>query len=235
MNYEKPELQSALASEYVLGTLTGKARERFEKLLPHSSGLQAAVADWQQYLMPLAQQVKPVTPPAELWQGIQSRVSPTNTQPGFKSIWDNIAFWRGFGLSASALMLAIAVFGQQIIPGANIAEPVAIAEKIPTHLAVLSDQQNDLKMVVSLENQGQSMIVRAASSVPAAEQLKLWCIEENGNKMPIGVIKPNGDTRFSLNPQQLQNLLVAHKLEVTREPVSPETSLEVLYEGDIIF
>ena len=40
MNYTRPELADRLASEYVLGTLQGRARRRFEALLPAHPALQ---------------------------------------------------------------------------------------------------------------------------------------------------------------------------------------------------
>ena len=56
MNYNNPELRDVLAGEYVLGTLRGKARARFERLLAMDASLRdrAALpivlhdhADWQ--------------------------------------------------------------------------------------------------------------------------------------------------------------------------------------------
>ena len=38
MNYDRPALLDGLASAYVLGTLQGPARRRFERLLPGPGG-----------------------------------------------------------------------------------------------------------------------------------------------------------------------------------------------------
>ena len=54
MDYSRPELADRLASGYVLGTLRGPARRRFEALLPAHAMLRGAVRDWQDRLMPLA-------------------------------------------------------------------------------------------------------------------------------------------------------------------------------------
>ena len=47
MDYSRPELADRLAAEYVLGTLQGPARRRFEALQQAHPALRQAVAQWQ--------------------------------------------------------------------------------------------------------------------------------------------------------------------------------------------
>lgn len=75
MNYLRPELLDRLASEYVLGTLRGHARRRFEKLLIVSGAARRAAAAWQERLAPLAQSAPEVVPPPRLWSAIRSRIA----------------------------------------------------------------------------------------------------------------------------------------------------------------
>ena len=53
MDYAKSALADALASQYVAGTLRGRARHRFESLLQAHPMLRGAVRDWQDRLIPL--------------------------------------------------------------------------------------------------------------------------------------------------------------------------------------
>jgi anti-sigma-K factor RskA len=46
MNYLQPERLDRLAREYVLGTLTGAARRRFERLLSQAPVAMLAVSAW---------------------------------------------------------------------------------------------------------------------------------------------------------------------------------------------
>ena len=62
MNYVRPEVADRLASEYVLGTLQGGARRRFEALLPAHPMLRQAVTRWNDRLQPLAQAIPPLAP-----------------------------------------------------------------------------------------------------------------------------------------------------------------------------
>jgi anti-sigma-K factor RskA len=41
------ELAQALAAEYVLGTLRGRARRRFEAMVAHDASLAETVARWE--------------------------------------------------------------------------------------------------------------------------------------------------------------------------------------------
>ena len=56
-------LRERLAAEYVLGTLRGAARRRFEGWMFHDAALRRAVTEWQERLVPMAELTPAVTPP----------------------------------------------------------------------------------------------------------------------------------------------------------------------------
>ena len=74
MNYARAELADRLASEYVLGTLQGGARRRFEALLPAHPMLRQAVTRWHDRLQPLARAIPPVAPAPAVWERIEARL-----------------------------------------------------------------------------------------------------------------------------------------------------------------
>jgi len=76
MDYAQPRLADALAAEYVAGTLRGRARGRFEALLPSHPALQAAVQEWQARLMPLTEVMPEQLPSPRVWQAIEQRLWP---------------------------------------------------------------------------------------------------------------------------------------------------------------
>lgn len=72
MRYRDPELLDALAAEYVLGTLRGPAARRFEHLAAQDLLVRQAVQRAERRLSPLAAELAPVTPPAVIWEQIET-------------------------------------------------------------------------------------------------------------------------------------------------------------------
>lgn len=66
MRIDNERLRAALAAEYVLGTLRGRARRRFERWLVYSAAARAQVAAWERWLAVLLETVSPVNPPARV-------------------------------------------------------------------------------------------------------------------------------------------------------------------------
>ena len=71
----KPQLRDALAAEYVLGTLAGRARRRFEAWLKPDAALRLTVSEWEARLTPMAAVIEEVLPPKRLWERVSSHPS----------------------------------------------------------------------------------------------------------------------------------------------------------------
>src|SRR5712672_1523838 len=63
-----------LAAEYVLGTLRGRARRRFERWRASSELVARSCGAWEQRLAPLAERLRPMRPPPEALRRIQQRL-----------------------------------------------------------------------------------------------------------------------------------------------------------------
>ena len=126
MKYDNPQLRQMLAAEYVLGTLRGAARRRFERLASADAGFGAEIRYWEQRLAELNQDLKPVAPPAGVWLSVQHRIQlatpkvapirvterkPVPAQPPAKPA----SLWRiGAGLASAAAVVVAVMIGQRI-------------------------------------------------------------------------------------------------------------------------
>lgn len=92
--------REALAAEYVLGTLTGAARARFESYLRNSPELRGEVARWERRLDGLANAAQPAEVPDRLWNSLSVRLGFNRAAPG--------ATWRLRAWITAALVVGIA-------------------------------------------------------------------------------------------------------------------------------
>src|SRR5262249_56445413 len=79
----------------------------------HGLALASEVAFWEERLGVLADAVAPVTPPQNTWSQIEAAIPAAAARP--TSLWQSLAFWRGFGIAAATLaaasIAALAYFG----------------------------------------------------------------------------------------------------------------------------
>ncbi len=108
MRFADETLRDKLAAEYVLGTMSARARRRFEFHLRGNPQLRRAVAHWEARLSPLTAAVPAIEPPARVWQAIKARLKIGQAvRPGF---WENLSFWRVSSFASGLLALALVVF-----------------------------------------------------------------------------------------------------------------------------
>ena len=102
------ELLDRLAAEYVLGTLRGRARRHFERWMV-SPQVVVMVNDWEQRLAGLEPSLQRVTPPARVWQAIESRLELGGS--GRSTV-------RWLAIAATVLLAVLGIFTLRPVPPA---------------------------------------------------------------------------------------------------------------------
>jgi anti-sigma-K factor RskA len=189
VDYGRANLAETLAAEYVAGTLRGGARRRFDRLLPAHPQLQHAVREWQARLMPLTGEVRPVTPPSRVWQGITRRLwteagaSAAATRPGW---WQRLSLWRGLAGAGALAVLVLSVLLAS--PPAAQAPIVVVLQGTPALPG------GDGAIVASLSGDGRALATRPVQPVAlqTGRALELWAVPASGAPRSLGTISPTG-------------------------------------------
>ncbi|HEV8257463.1 MAG TPA: anti-sigma factor, partial [Casimicrobiaceae bacterium] len=179
MNLRDPERADALAGEYVLGTLRGRARQRFERLARTERIVADAVRGWEERLLPLAEALSPIAPPSRVWAAILARIRSAPAAPRARSLlWTPVGWWRGLALVGLATSLALAV---------------ALLKPAPPEgmlVVVLAGQDAKPALVATSARASRYLTVKAITPVAVAPDraLELWMLPERGNPRSLGLV-----------------------------------------------
>lgn len=247
MNYRgNTELQERLAAEYVLGTLRGRARQRFQAWMRDDAALRRTVIEWEERLTPLAAAVEPVQPPRRVWQSIESRLAASAgpTQPATRSdprrrLWDSVAFWRNWGLVATgcaAALLAMTMLVQPRLPEREIDRRVqaALAVRLqeeaarlakqmqPSYIAALEDAAGNLVFVAYAARKSDELWVKSMSTAPLkpGTRYELWGLSAKQGEPPksLGLVPVSEKGTMKLAAVADQSLSDFPKLAISLEP-----------------
>ncbi len=248
---DKPELIERLAAEYVLGTLHGGARRRFAAWLTADAALRRTVNEWEARLNPMASAVPESVPPKRLWDKVAAAISGRKSLPhGRSAIWDSLAFWRGFGLTASGLAAALAVFVALRPP--EIVERVQVVERVvekpmrvsdganpwqPSFVATLKDRDGKTMMMLYVGRNSDELWVKyEGDSMPKDASLELWGVDAAGKPKSLGIIRNSGSNTMKLPAMAEKSVNNFKTLAVSMEPVGGSTTGAptgpVMYQGE---
>jgi anti-sigma-K factor RskA len=221
-------LRQKLAAEYVLGTLRGGARRRFEGWMHQDADLRNITAQWQQRLTPMAEFAGEVKPPKSVWTGIERRLNLKGSPASGWKFWfnENLAFWRSLGLVSTGLaaMLLVLVLSKPGVESPTI-----------NYVATLTDEKSQNALVVTADSGNRALDVRVITSaqVAADKSLHLWAVPKAGKPRSLGVLASNRG-RFALTDNAISDDVAV--LAVTLEPKggSPDPNGPtgpILYKG----
>jgi anti-sigma-K factor RskA len=211
--YSNPQLRDALAAEYVVGTLRGRARARFESLLRYDPALRRLVAEWESRLTPLAAAAGEIAPPQRVWDALSRRIAGTSARAGW---WASLAFWRGFAVTATAFTLILAV----IVGTAPRPEPPMAM------VAVMNDDKGQPALVVSWPPMKEMRdphirvkVVQAHPVMEAGTAWEMWMLPGGqGAPVSMGLINTDRDQVMKINPALAHRMGGAWGVAMSVEP-----------------
>ena len=173
MTPDNREIIDRLASEYVLGTLRGPARRRFERWRANTPFVDERCRFWEERLMYLAKDLKPVQPPAHVWTAIQRRLNLTTRKRARRRI-------RSFALAASVLLVVgvAALLYWRSLPAIRATAVATISAKSGEHLW-------DLEVFGNADR----LVARAAKlpARPPGSDYELWALPKGAAPVSLGV------------------------------------------------
>jgi anti-sigma-K factor RskA len=215
MNYLRPERLDRLAREYALGTLSGGARRRFERVLVQVPAAGRAVAAWQERLTVLSGGLPPMAPRNTVWQGLEQRLFAP--PPRKHSAW-----WRTLGGVVAGVLLCTVVLRLQ--PGLIGLEPQA--EALPAgYVGLLTDAEGRPTVLASSRRHGRQLTVKLLRPlvVPAGRVAQLWALPSDGSAaFPIGVVPANGTSTLTLSDSSEKLFFKVSRLAVSLESAAAQ-------------
>ena len=239
MNYLTEERKNALASEYVLGTLHGRARIRFQALLMQHRSLRHVLWQWESRLNTLGSGLPAVAPRPELWQKIQQQlgfnitelpanvarmpqapVKPTSKQPTNRT-------WKWLTGVATAAALVLAIF---------LVIPQSPTERAQTQVAVFQGEKAQALWSIELGKNELVVSVTANFKALPDQDYELWMIAADGRPpVSLGLLPKQG--KLTLPRKAILDQVKIAALAVSLEPLggSPNGQpTKVLYTTEIV-
>lgn len=207
MKYQSKHLRQMLAGQYVLGTLRGRARARFERLLRNDVALQGEVSHWERRLAPLAARITPQAPREIVWTQIDRsiNINKVTALAAVPAPTGALNLWRGWAMvsTAASVLLAAGLWqelqrGPQIIEVPKIITVQAPAKPMP-YVALLQPDKSGARWKVSLYPDRATMKIAVSGqyAMTKPQSLELWVLEAAGPRS-LGVLPMHGEMEMPL-------------------------------------
>lgn len=227
---DNPALCDKLAAEYVLGTLRGGARRRFERLVAGDARLRSVVAAWQQRLMPMAEFAASQAPRSRVWRAIERRLD-----PGKNSAHASWQFWRSQSLAFWRTLSAVSLVSTLVLAGILTVAPPERSRI--DYVATLTDDQARTALLLTGDSTRRILTVRLVGHAQVASDrtLQLWAVPRQGNPRSLGVLANSGVIELALTDAALgaNVAMLAVSLEPRGGSPDPDgPSGPILYKGN---
>jgi anti-sigma-K factor RskA len=222
----KERLRDRLAAEYVVGTLRGGARRRFEGYMHGDAALRRTVAEWRDRIGAMAEFVPAVQPRMGVWRAIEGRLGLRERAPAWQ-FWRHgtLGYWRTLGVTSSmvAALLLVAVVQERSEPSYS-------------DIATLTDEQARTALLVLADRERQRLTVRLVAAQPVSPQqaLQLWAVPKQGKPRSLGVLGAGRELSLPLTRQALGTDVAVLAVSLEPKGGSPDPNGPtgpILYKG----
>lgn len=219
MKHDDPKLIDALAAEYVLGTLNGRARRRFERWRSKEWHVERRVQAWEERLSGLALRLPPMRPSPHVWTQIEKRIgrtgagSPAGARGETPPVERRFAApWRA--LAAGLVLFAVLAGGYFTYRSMQGPELLALATLTPAEATAPAwdlTADEDMRRVHAVAGGG--------LTAEAGKSYELWALPDNGSApVSLGLMPVTGEAEMVLTEAQRTALLASSKVAISLEP-----------------
>ncbi len=209
MRYDAEQVEY-LAAEYVLGTLHGAARRRFDRLITERANVRFAVWRWERHLNGIASGLEPRQPPRHIWRNIRDRLHLSQSAKStFTQRWRGL--WVALPAAVAAAWLAIALL------------PTPTAER----MAVFADQNAEALWVISTDLDQALLQIQAinAPTPTGNSSFELWILRANLPPLSLGLLPVvPGSIETQISAQLVAALTASGRLAISVEPAGGSTT-----------
>lgn len=213
--YHSASAVDQLASAYVLGTLRGRARNRFETVMRRHPPVLAAVEGWTQRLGPLHLALPAQPPSAAVWERIAQA---TGTAP---LVTKRTSWWQRVLAPIPAGALAMGLVVGAVVPALWQAEMARQADmELPaSYVGVLGTAQGQPGLIVSSLRHGTVVDIKQVTpvAVPPGQVLYLWRIDKVGAATGLGPLPAGKWAHMALREPAEKAFFSAVELAVSLE------------------
>jgi anti-sigma-K factor RskA len=220
---------TALAGEYVLGTLDARQARMIEQALPGHPDLAALVEAWEDRLAPLTALATPEAPPPGLWDRIEAEITPIAAPAPVASAGTRfLRLWQGWAVGASLAAAVLAVIA--FLP--NTPEPrmmtVLVSNAAQTAWTAEVDRQGGLRLAALSAPGGAPL-----DTAPEGNRvLQMWALPP-GAKAPTSLgLVPRGSGSVRIAAPAVKPV-AGMLIEISLEP--PGGAPGALPTGPVLF
>lgn len=218
--YQNPEVFELLAMEYAVGSLQGKARQRFEVLMETHFYLRATVDAYESKFANLVELLPEKQPAKQVWNDIESHIKKSTTEKVStaqkkKSPWWQMDFFKkSFSMAAMALIVSMVYFYDPMTDGDSaVVAYSAVMESSDDGSPIAFTKIKKSSMKLSID-------IMKPMKVADGMELTLWCHPKYGGKpMKMGTISESGVTELTISQDEYNNLKSIGQLEVSVEKI----------------
>ncbi len=214
---------AVLAAEYALGLLEGEDLLAARACEGNDPAFAAEVAQWRDRLAPLADEISPRMPRAEVWQRIEAALAEDGGDGEVVALRRKLHRWQWIAGASAAAAVALAVFA--FMPGAPPTAPDGNIANLPatTQSPLAANMPIDgtpLRLDLTYLPDTHSLLVTAVGlSADGVHDHEIWLVPDQGELISLGVVTPGIVRAHEVPEAAAQAIASGSRLLLTREPL----------------
>ena len=208
-----------LAAEHALRLLEGEELVTARGLMASDPDFAALVAQWEDRLAPMLDEVSAAVPRPELWAQIQRKLA--HDVPGGEvvALRKRVRQWQFASIASAAAAMALAFFAfvQPAQPPANAPDMPAPSAPLMANIPI---GETPLRLAVTYIPDRTELLVSASGlTADGVHDHELWLVMPQGAPQSLGVVVPGEERRVSVNPDVSRALADGSQILLSREPL----------------